>query len=562
MADVASMIGYKTAKLNYLLYSSAAPPKYRTFEIPKRSGGTRQIQAPNSPLKLAQRRLATLLQDCEEEIKEKYGRHDGGKPDVVAHGFVRGRSIITNAREHRNRRFVFNLDLADFFPTFNFGRVRGFFIKNRDFALHPAVATILAQIACADGRLPQGSPCSPVIANLLAHVLDVHLLRLAGRNGCRYTRYADDLTFSTNLENFPENIGLPTADGSSIWTVGPELRHLIGRSGFRVNENKTRMQYRPARQVVTGLVVNKKVNIPADYRHRVRAMVHRLFRTGDFDLQDANEQSNPPLPLSKKMNRLHGMLGFIDSVDRYNESLHPTQAKRELSSKEQTYRRFLLFKDFFTAEKPVLVCEGKTDLVYLTHAIRGLARRYPRLANVDASGKIELGIRRYRYADKGTGRILGISGGHGGLQKLLLAYRDSLQKYGTVPSRHAIVVLVDNDSAAGPVLSTIKEITGEKADRTKPFIHVIQNMYVVFTPLLDGEKSMIEDCFDHDIKARKLNGKTFDPSNDHSTASHYGKADFAFRVVQPNAATINFENFSTLLTNITQAVEHANPSAP
>jgi RNA-directed DNA polymerase len=147
---------------------------------------------------LLQRRLSDLLQNCVEEINQAQNRKD-----QLAHGFKRGRSIITNATKHRKRRYVLNIDLQDFFGTINFGRVRGFFLKDRNFALHPDAATVLAQIACHQNSLPQGSPCSPVISNLIGHVLDIHLGKLAFHNGCTYSRYADDITFSTNKGPFP-----------------------------------------------------------------------------------------------------------------------------------------------------------------------------------------------------------------------------------------------------------------------------------------------------------------------------------------------------------------------
>jgi RNA-directed DNA polymerase len=105
--------------------------------------------------------------------------------------------LCGHPREHKNRRYVLNLDLHDFFPTFNFGRVRDFFIKNLDLLVPEKVATVIAQIACYEGSLPQGSPCSPVIADMIAHILDVRLAQLARRYKATYSRYADDLTFST-----------------------------------------------------------------------------------------------------------------------------------------------------------------------------------------------------------------------------------------------------------------------------------------------------------------------------------------------------------------------------
>jgi RNA-directed DNA polymerase len=148
-------------------------PKYSTFGIPKRGGGKRTIKAPANQLKLLQQKLSVLLQDCMDEINLAKGRKD-----KLSHGFKRDRSIRSNARQHRRRRHVFNLDLQDFFPSINFGRVRGFFISDKNFGLTPPVATVIAQIACDNNSLPQGSPCSPVVSNLVAHIMDLQLLRL------------------------------------------------------------------------------------------------------------------------------------------------------------------------------------------------------------------------------------------------------------------------------------------------------------------------------------------------------------------------------------------------
>lgn len=556
--DVAALLGFKASALAYVLYSKAAQPTYKKFQIPKRSGGTRQIAAPISELKLLQRRLAYILQNCLEEIRAKYGRDDAGPtPDQVTHGFVRRRSIVSNARQHRHRRFVFNVDLENFFPSINFGRVRGLFIKDVHFALQPNVATLLAQIACHEGSLPQGSPCSPVVSNLVGHILDVHLVRLAARCGCTYTRYADDLTFSTNERGFPTRIATPLPAAPHQWTVGDELAHLISKSGFLINQQKTRMQFRTSRQEVTGLVVNQKVNIPADYRRRVRAMVHHLFTKGTFEVDELVTVSGAGATWSKVVgdtSKLHGMLGFIDGVDVYNRRLTPRAKGTALDTKELMYRRFLLYKDFYAADHPVLVCEGKTDTVYITHAIRSLAAAFPLLADVDPQGKVTIRLRRYRYAGRSTGRILGISGGHGDLKNLLLAYRDDLKRFKAPGMKTPVIVLIDNDSAATPTLKCIKHITGKTPSNADPFIHVVGNLYVVLTPLVGGVASSIEDFFDAATKAIPYKGKSFDPSNDYSTSTHYGKSDFAYNVVEPNAQKISFAAFHPLLTYISAAI--------
>ncbi|QIE28981.1 Reverse transcriptase (plasmid) [Caballeronia sp. SBC1] len=208
LRDVANTLGFKPKALAYVIHGMSDEYKYHQFDIPKKTGGIRSINAPSPELKNLQKRLSILLQDCIDEInKEK--KIEG----TLSHGFRRGYSSITNAASHRKRRYVFNLDLNDFFASINFGRVRGFFIKNRNFELDETVATILAQIACFKNSLPQGSPCSPVISNLIGHALDIGLAKLAHHNSCYYSRYADDITFSTNERIFPSAIAVTSSLG-------------------------------------------------------------------------------------------------------------------------------------------------------------------------------------------------------------------------------------------------------------------------------------------------------------------------------------------------------------
>ncbi|MCA9172761.1 MAG: RNA-directed DNA polymerase, partial [Planctomycetales bacterium] len=199
---------------------------------------------------------------------------------ILAHGFKRNLSIITNAENHRNQRYVYNADLKDFFPSINFGRVRGFFLKNDDFALKPAVATLIAQIACHNNQLPQGSPCSPPISNFIAHIMDIHLNKLARKNRCTYTRYADDLTFSTNEKEFPSKIASLVNGTTDRWAAGDGLVSRVHRAGFQLNVAKTRMQYKDSRQDTTGLIVNSKINVPVEYAKLARTRCYHLFRDG------------------------------------------------------------------------------------------------------------------------------------------------------------------------------------------------------------------------------------------------------------------------------------------
>lgn len=166
LTDLAKRLGFTPKGVSYVLYKMDVATKYRTFEIPKKSGGVRTIQAPEKRLALLQSRLAEMLYACVRERKREDPRFW-----FPSHGFHQGRTIISNAEVHRRRRFVFNLDLENFFGTINFGRVRGYFIHDAMFALNPRIATVIAQIACHENALPQGSPCSPVISNLIGNIL-------------------------------------------------------------------------------------------------------------------------------------------------------------------------------------------------------------------------------------------------------------------------------------------------------------------------------------------------------------------------------------------------------
>ena len=129
------------------MYGIEPTKQYSLFEIPKKNGDNRQIVSPNPKLKKIQKRIYSLLwQRYEEVMQSKTGKYQ--KTPSLSHGFLKNRSIITNAQKHRNRKIILNIDLKDFFDSFHFGRVRGFFLKNKYFKLPEEVATLLAQLTC------------------------------------------------------------------------------------------------------------------------------------------------------------------------------------------------------------------------------------------------------------------------------------------------------------------------------------------------------------------------------------------------------------------------------
>ncbi|MDP0589183.1 MAG: reverse transcriptase domain-containing protein [Candidatus Endonucleobacter bathymodioli] len=214
--ELAKLIKVKSSALTYTLYKLDPATLYTTFTIPKKSGGERTILAPSARLKNIQKGLSKLLLDCIDEINKAKQKEGEKYRPTLSHGFTRKGSIITNAMMHLDKKNVLNIDLADFFDSFNFGRVRGFFIKNKHFGLDPQIATVIAKIACYDNKLPQGSPCSPVITNLITHSLDIRLASLAKKHSSIYSRYADDLTFSTRERKFSAQIVLKKIMNASL----------------------------------------------------------------------------------------------------------------------------------------------------------------------------------------------------------------------------------------------------------------------------------------------------------------------------------------------------------
>lgn len=327
--ELAQLLGIKSTILTHTLYISDPDSRYYQFTIPKKNGGERIIHAPNDKLKSIQSHLSNLLLDCSDEINyKKYPTSERSilsakhskvlkvkcnsasvKQPSLSHGFERSRSIITNAMMHIGKKNVLNIDLENFFQSFNFGRVRGFFIKNKNFELDPHIATVIAQIACHNNGLPQGSPCSPVITNLITHSLDIKLASLAAKHSCFYTRYADDITFSTREKMFPPQI---MREDKGIYLTGKRLRSEIKRAGFTINTKKTRIQYKDSRQDVTGLIVNQKPNTKKEYWRTVRAQCNTLFKTGTFT------KKVDGMIVEGNINELEGQLNFIDQLDHYN----------------------------------------------------------------------------------------------------------------------------------------------------------------------------------------------------------------------------------------------------
>ncbi len=539
--DLAKLLNFTPSGLSYVLYK--LHPKYAAFDIPKRNGTTRHIKAPVPRLALAQKRLANLLYDCLDDLLKSTPQR---RP--LAHGFVRSRSIITNASLHKRRRYVLNLDLQEFFPSINFGRVRAVFMKDRNWSLNEKIATVISQIACDENELPQGSPCSPVISNLVTHILDVRLARLAKQHKCTYSRYADDITFSTGRKEFPVELAFQLPGGHQ-WQLGKPLRDTIERSGFQINDAKTRMQYRGSRQVTTGLTVNEKVNVRSEYYRAARAMCYRLFAEGSY----SRPGDNTPIT---SFNPLEGVLQHIYRVRKHSDRRDEKEKKKSPTATRILYRRFLFFKNFVALSRPLIVPEGKTDAVYLKQAIRHSPTYQPRLGELQG-GKFIYTTRYMNYSDT-VHDVLQLGGGTGDLSFLINEYRKVPKSYTYRPMNWPVIIVVDNDKGAEPIFGAAKGLANLTISHaaTDAFYYLGYNLYLVKTPSLVGkEQTRIEDFFDPTLLNVQIGGKPFDPDKKHGDHTKYGKHVFAEQVIKKDAATIDFSGFAPLLDRIVAVLD-------
>ena len=273
-------------------------PDYKHYTVRKKRGGQRHIYAPEKQLKKIQKRLNYFLQAWYLWIK----------PEEV-HGFVinphylgRYCNIAANAAIHTGKKQVLNIDLKDFFECISAKRIKSVFTSPY-FNFNEHIAIALTLLTTYQAKLPTGAPTSPVLSNFVCLPLDAQLQTFCKENGLQYTRYADDLTFS--------------ADTDISYDTILDIILLIQKNGFSINVKKLRQQSSSRKQTVTGLTVNKKVNVDRKMLKKIRAMLHdlqtngleaatrrhfKLHTTADSDLQ------------SCFMNRLDGYINFVGQI--------------------------------------------------------------------------------------------------------------------------------------------------------------------------------------------------------------------------------------------------------
>jgi RNA-directed DNA polymerase len=551
LASFAKILNYHPKGLSYILYKVPLDAQYESFLIPKKGGGHRHIDAPKARLGLLQRRLADLLNACVKEIEDAEPHRRS-----VSHGFHSDRSIVTNARSHRKQRFILNLDLQDFFGSINFGRVRGFFIADNHFKLSAPVATVIAQIACYKNKLPQGSPCSPIISNLIGNILDARLVKISKSHKVYYTRYADDLTFSTRLRTFPPKLAKKDLRHAYRWKLGRAIVDEVEGAGFALNQQKQRMQLSGSQQEVTGLIVNEIVNVSQHYYRDTRSMCHELFKTGGYYLsKDGTGKA------SEKTSRLAPLEGRLAHIYYVKARRDRSEEEKKLSEFEMPnaviglYRKFLFYKYFVANERPLIITEGKSDITYLRAAAQSLHPAYPLLVGGER-GRFSLNV-SFLTPSYIKQTVLGLGSGTGKMTGFIVEYQKNIQRYHHRPLAAPVIILVDNDEGAKEVFSKASRVAGHEITiRTAGnMFHLVSNLYLVKTPVMEiRHTSCIEDSFTQDVLARQVDGKPFDPKKKHGDESAYGKIVFAERVVRPNAHAIDFAGFHPLLTALSGAV--------
>lgn len=255
---------------------------YKEFKIPKRSGEYRNIDAPSLNLKRIQRWIL-------EKILVNFSVSNYAK------GFKKQTNIVDNAKIHVNKELVYNIDIEDFFPSISFENVY-FIFYNVGYSSEVSYA--FAKLLTYEGFLPQGSPCSPALSNILCVNLDEAMSSLANRIGANYSRYADDMTISTN-------------DIPLFLTKRKAFKSIVEFHDFKLNDKKERLQYRNQAQFVTGLLVNNGVRVRRAFKKEVEQQIYYCEKYGIYSHLKKIGMENR----SFFKEYLYGKVNFVKSVE-------------------------------------------------------------------------------------------------------------------------------------------------------------------------------------------------------------------------------------------------------
>ena len=284
---------------------------YNDFEIAKPSGKIRVINAPDGRLKILQRYIADLLDHIY-------------RPRHPVHGFVLERSVRTNASSHLKSKFAINLDIENFFGSISENRIIGLL---KAVGVDDRAAEVVARICCNRGHLPQGAPSSPILSNMTCFRLDKELQRIAKAAHCIYTRYADDITFSSYqpLSGLFEG-AVPPAGNFDLELLAPDLKQSFLNNGFKINAGKVHYSDRNSRRTVTGLKINEGLNVDRRFVRDVRSALYSVEKHG---LAAAQKKYADKYGGTCSIDRyLKGKIAWIGSVKGRSDPVYRALASR------------------------------------------------------------------------------------------------------------------------------------------------------------------------------------------------------------------------------------------
>jgi RNA-directed DNA polymerase len=312
LEDLCNFLGWNYLEIKQVLFKKSWEEKYIRFYISKKNGAIREINAPTGLTLEIQKKLYQILTNI-YKLNLK----------ASVHGFVLERNIVTNAENHCGKKFVLNIDIKDFFPSITQKRIRGV-LMSPPYSLKSKVATSISHLCCLQGKLPQGSPTSPILSNIVCGKLDSELRLLAKKYRCFYTRYADDITFSTTSTTFSESLAIIKGCKPSDVTLGDELVKIFQNNGFEINYSKVRIQKNTQKQEVTGLIVNQKPNVSRKYIREIRAMLYDWHKNGYIpaEMNHLSFRFKQNKGLAYLHNVLRGKIDFIGQVRGKDDDIY------------------------------------------------------------------------------------------------------------------------------------------------------------------------------------------------------------------------------------------------
>lgn len=580
---------------------------YIEFTIPKKySADVRTINAPDTELKKIQKRIKMLIEHQLAETNFNFKKS--------SQAYQKDKNIFTNAQIHRNKKYVVHLDIEKYFDNIRFNRINGLLQKNARFKLDYQLSTIITRLCCFNGHLTQGSPVSPIFSNLIGERIDTNLLKISKKFHFTYTRYSDDLTFSTNDHEIIN---------TQFTSFLNEVKTAVSSQGFTLNDKKYSIASDNSRHIVTGLTNNKKVAVPIEFYKWTRAMANTFYQTNSFYIGH-KKYDWTSLPTGLRI--LEGRFNHIYNIEQQTRQLYQNhsggfeytaitpldhhlhrnppfknkdtnQIINQFTSRELEYSKFLFFKTFWYGNSSTIFTEGKTDARYINKAHDVLQTQ-----NV-----LPLTVSSYYFKDLDTevtkesmlSRVFNLHAGGKGLKKILVMYLGGTYenqqfisyaeyfKKKQKPNKPTIFLYdfeLGNNCKDSPLNDMLNFIDTHKAIPLKKdeiqqnlkqfgFQHIIFNLYIAVTTdfqLIDATtnnatiKREIEDYFPEDFLldvngdgqqycetvSKKHNG-IFGKT---STAMRLSKNDFSFAIQKKSDPNIfyNFKNLFDIIENISQ----------